>query len=179
MGKPSDERLLEVFNILEAHIERRYEIPVRIKDVADPFTGDLDGAEIHVDFEEDVESAVFIVAHLFGHTVQWNVCEESRKIGSVIHDNPSEETMAKLRDYETEACGYSMQLFHELDIHDFDQWLSDFSACDLRYLTHFYSTGEKPPFRNFWVSGTPIIAPKPLPAFQPTKWISRWEGIVV
>ena len=56
MSRPSDERLLEVFSLLEAHIERRYQIPVRINDVPDPFTGDLDGAEIHVDYREDIES---------------------------------------------------------------------------------------------------------------------------
>jgi len=179
LSRPSDERLREVFNLLKAHIDERYGIPVRINDVTDPFTGDLDGAEIHVDYDEEIESAVFIVAHLFGHTVQWNVCEKSRDIGSVIHENPSDETIAQLHEYETEACGYSMQLFHELGILDFDQWLSDFSACDLAYLTHFYKTGNKPPFRSLWIDDTPIIDAKPLPDFHPTKWISRWDGIVV
>lgn len=179
MSKPSDERCLEVFTLVKTHIEERYEIPVRINDVPDPFTGDLDGAEIHVDYEENVENALFIVAHLFGHTVQWNICEESREIGSVIHDNPSNELMKKLCAYEQEACGYSMQLLHELGVHDLDQWLSDFSACDLAYLTHFYKTGEKVKFMSLWIDGTPVIPPEPLPEFQPTKWVSRWDGIVV
>ena len=46
---PADDRLRAVFNSVEAHIERRHGIPVRIRDVPHPFTGDLDGAEIHVD----------------------------------------------------------------------------------------------------------------------------------
>ncbi len=179
MSTISQERFFEVFGLVEAHIEKRYNIPVRISDVPEPFTGDLDGAEIQVDFQEDVESALFIVAHLFGHTVQWNVCAESREIGSVVHENPCPDTIARLTRYEQEACGYSVQLLHELGIYDLDQWLSDFSACDLAYLTHFYSTGEKVPFRSLWVENTPVIAPVALPSFEPTKWVSRWEGIVV
>ncbi len=179
MSKPSKERFLQVFNLVKAHIEKRYEIPVRINDVAAPFTGDLDGAEIHVDYEEEVESALFIVAHLFGHTVQWNVCAEAREIGSVIHDNPSDELITKLCAYEEEACGYSMHLLHELGVRDLDQWLSDFSACDLSYLTQFYKTGEKVDFMSLWVDGTPIMPPLVLPEFTPTKWISRWEGVVL
>ncbi len=179
MSKPSDDRFLEVFSLIKAHIEKRYGIPVRINDVQDPFTGDLDGAEIHVDYKEDIENALFIVAHLFGHTVQWNLCAEAREIGSVIHDNPSDALIEKLCTYEEEACGYSMQLFHELGVTDLDQWLSDFSACDLAYLTRFYKTGEKVDFKSLWVHGTPVMPPRPLPDFHPTKWVSRWEGIVV
>lgn len=179
MDKPSDERFLEVFSLVKTHLERRYGIPVRIGDVPDPFTGDLDGAEILVDYEENVENALFIAAHLFGHTVQWNLCEEARAIGSVIHDNPSDELIDKLCIYEREACAYSMQLLHDLGVRDLDQWLSDFSACDLAYLTHFYKTGEKVDFLSLWVDGTRVIPPKSVPEFHPTKWISRWDGIVL
>jgi len=179
VAKPSTARFLEVFKLVEAHIETRYEIPVRITDVAAPFTGDLNGAEIHVDFKEDVENALFIVAHLFGHTVQWNLCADAREIGSVIHENPSDELIKKLCVYEEEACGYSMQLLHDLGVHDLDQWLSDFSACDLAYLTRFYKTGEKVGFMSLWVDGTPVMPPIVLPDFHPTQWISRWEGVVV
>lgn len=179
MSRPTDERLREVFNTLEAYIERRWGIPVIIKDVPSPFTGDLDGAEIHVDYEEDIEGAVFIIAHLFGHTVQWNLCEDARKIGSVIADDPSEEMIQRLIEYEQTGCRYSLQLMHDAGIRDLDQWLSDFAACDLRYLTHFYRTGEKKEFRSFWVDGSACMEPLEIPDFQPTRWITRGEGIVV
>ena len=64
----SEERFREVFNQIEAAIERRYEIPVVIGDVADPFTGDLDGEHIEVDYDQSCEDALFIIAHLFGHS---------------------------------------------------------------------------------------------------------------
>lgn len=179
MSRPSDERLREVFDLVEPYIERRYGIPVRIRDVPNPFTGDLDGAEIHVDHDQDVESAVFIIAHLFGHTVQWNTCAKAREIGYRLYVNATEEQLAALTEYELVACQYSIQLFHEAGVHDLDQWLSDFSACDLRYLMHFYRTGDKRPMMSFWEDGTAVLDPLAIPEFTPTKWVSRWEGIVV
>jgi hypothetical protein len=178
-ARPSEERLREVFNTLESYVERVYLIPVRIRDVPHPFTGDLDGAEIHVDHENDVEAAVFVVAHLFGHTVQWNLREEARRIGSVVQANPSEETLAELHAYELQACRYSQQLFHDAGVRDCDQWLADFAACDFAYLAHFYRTGRKAPFRSFWEGGQPLLEPLAIPPFTPTRWTSRWQGIVV
>lgn len=176
---PPEDRLREVFNVLERHIEHRYGVPVRIRDVPNPFTGDLDGAEIHVDYDEDIESALFIVAHLFGHTVQWNTSEAARELGYRLYPNPSEALIRRLQDYEHEACEYSLQLFHEAGVHDLDQWLSDYAACDFAYLVDFYRTGQKKPFRSFWRAGAPLLTPRPIPDFHPTKWVSRWEGIVV
>src|SRR5262245_36957658 len=86
--QPDDKRFREVFNTLESYIERRYGVPVIISDVPDPFTGDLDGSEIHVDYANDVEASVFIIAHLFGHTVQWNLSEYARQIGYEVQKNP-------------------------------------------------------------------------------------------
>jgi hypothetical protein len=179
VSRPDDERLRAAFNTLEPYIERRYGIPVRIKDVPSPFTGDLDGAEIHVDYDEDIESALFIIAHLFGHTVQWNTSEAARDIGYKLYPNPTPEQARALHDYEVEACRYSMTLFQEAGVGDLDQWLSDYSACDFRYLMHFYKTNEKRPFKSFWKTGSPLLQGLPIPEFHPQKWVSRWEGIVV
>jgi hypothetical protein len=177
--KPTDQRLREVFNTLERYIEERYGIAVIIKDVPEPFTGDLDGCEIHVDYANDVETAVFIIAHLFGHTVQWNLSEYARKIGYEVQQNPSEEKLNELEGYEREACRYSLRLFHDAGVHDLDQWVADFAACDFAYLRYFYKTGRKKPFRSFWRDGQPPLEPLPIPDFSPTHWISRWQGIVV
>ena len=178
-SRPSDERLRQVFNLLERHIEDHYGIPIRISDVPNPYTGDLDGAEIQVDYAEDIESALFIIVHLFGHTVQWNTSEASREIGYRLYPNPSEEMIQKLHQYELEACRYSMQLFHEALVTDLDQWLSDYSACDFSFLIDFYRTGTKKPFKTFWKDGAAMLEPKPIPRFMPTRWVSRADGIVV
>jgi hypothetical protein len=176
---PDDAELRRAFNVLERHVETRYGIPIRITDVPNPFTGDLNGEEIQVDYDEDIESALFIIAHLFGHTVQWNTSEEARKIGYRLFKNPTEEELRQLEEYEHEACRYSLQLFHEAGLRDFDQWVSDYSACDFAYLRHFYTTGEKRPFKSFWKDGQRLLTPKAIPDFHPQRWVGRWEGIVV
>lgn len=177
--KPSESRLFKVFNIVEAHIERMYGIPVVITDVPSPFTGDLDGATIFVDYHEDIESALFILAHLFGHTVQWCTSGAAREIGQATRVDPSVENLARVKEYEVEACRYSLTLFHDAGVLDLDQWMSDFAACDYAYLEHFYRTGEKREFRSFWQDGQPTLQPLPIPPFSPQRWKSRWEGIVV
>jgi hypothetical protein len=172
------QRCLTAFAQVERLIEDRWGIPVVIGDVPHPFTGDLDGAEIRVDYDLEPEDALFIVIHLFGHTVQWNVSPEARAIAS--HPGPWDtEHLARLRVYERTACQYSLTLFHDANITDLDQWLSDFSACDYAYLERFYQTGDKVEFRSLWRDGTALLTPLAIPDFAPTRWWNRWQGIVV
>ncbi len=174
-------RLRVVFNRVEPMIERRWGIPVRIRDVPNPFTGDLDGEMIAVEYDLDIEDAVFILIHLFGHTVQWNVSERAREIGFAKPGTVTwtEEALREVAEYEAEACRYSLRLLHEAGVHDLDQWVSDFAACDTAYLMHFYRTGEKLPFRSFWKDGSPVLQPLAIPDFHPTRWLSRYDGTVV
>ncbi|HVK76161.1 MAG TPA: hypothetical protein VM734_22700 [Kofleriaceae bacterium] len=172
------DRFAVVFDRVERLIEERWGIPVRVRDVPAPFTGDLDGAEIHIDHDLEAEDALFILVHLFGHTVQWNTSAEARAIGT--HRGPWDEAaLAALRTYETDACRLSMQLFHDAGVHDLDQWLSDFAACDYAYLEHQYRTGDKRPFRSFWRTGSPLLTPVAIPSFEPQRWLSRWDGVVL
>jgi hypothetical protein len=178
VAPPTDDRLRQVFHIVERRVEDRWGIPVLISDVPHPFTGDLDGAEIKVDFQLSIEDAVFILVHLFGHTVQWNVSADARAVGGENRAVWDEAALAAAAAYERDACGYSLQLLHECGIHDLDQWISDFAACDCAYLMHFYRTGEKREFRSFWRDGSDLVAPIPIPAFQPQKWMSRWGTVI-
>ena len=176
----NEQRFMAAFNRIERWVEDRYGIPIRISDVPDPFTGDLDGAEIKVDHDVTPEDALFIVAHLFGHTVQWNLSERGRTLGVQSPDpGISEARLAELYDYELEAARLSLALFHEAGVTDLDQWVSDYFHCDWRYLAHFYRTGEKRPFRSFWQDGGPAIEPLEIPAFQATCWRARSGGIVL
>ena len=175
---PSDDQFRAVFNRVERLIEERYGLPVVITDVTDPFTGDLDGAQILVDYDLDAEDALFILVHLFGHTVQWNVSPDDRELGLLEVRDPSDELLAALARYEHDAARYSLQLFHDAEVYDLDQWLANFAACDIAYLMHFYRTGEKRPFRSFWSDSASALTPLTIPAFRPTKWISR-SGTVI
>jgi hypothetical protein len=179
MAAPDHDRLREVFARVERMIEDRWGIPVVISDVVYPFTGDLDGERIQVDYENNIEDAVFIVIHLFGHTVQWNVSEQSREIAFAKRATWTDDELREIGDYEREACRYSLQLLHDAGVRDLDQWISDFAACDAAYLMHFYRTGEKRPFRELWKDGAPLLEPLAIPEFHPTRWISRNDGTVV
>jgi hypothetical protein len=178
-ARPSDARLREVYDLIERRVEQTWGIPVVIADVPSPFTGDLDGASIQVDYENDIENALFIVVHLFGHTVQWNSSARAREIGMASKTTWTEAEIEEVVGYERQACAYSLQLLHDCGVRDLDQWLSDFAACDGAYLVHLYRTGEKRPFRTFWRDAQPLIQPEPLPAFSPQAWRSRWSGVVV
>ena len=176
---PDADYLRAVFNRLERLIEDRWEIPVHIQDVPNPFTGDLDGEQIMVDYDLEIEDALFILIHLFGHTVQWNVSAERRSVAFLQPAMWTDEQLRAAMDYEAEACRYSLQLLHDAGVHDLDQWISDFAACDSRYLMHFYKTGEKLPFRSFWRDGSTVLPSLAIPEFRPTRWLSRAQGTVV
>jgi len=72
-------------------------------------------------------------------------------------------------------------MFHQIGITgiDIDQWFCDYTACDQAYLLHFYRTGEKRDFRSFWRRNAPLIEPKDVPIFTPTKRSFRMDGIVI
>ena len=110
-----------------------------------------------------------------------DVDELNSAIGVVRATGPvdfSDELLASLARYEVDSARYSLQLFHEAGVHDLDQWLADFAACDIAYLMHFYRTGEKRAFRSFWLDDAPRLAPLDIPSFQPTKWVAR-SGTVI
>lgn len=141
------------------------------------YFGDLNGAEIRIANALGPEDSLFILLHLFGHTVQWNTrgIMEFRVGAGLL----GEEGLAEMIDYEREACRFSMTVLLGSGFEEFGQWLSDFSAADLRLLIHFYRTGERLGVREFWRSGEPLILPLEIPDFHPQVLRWRWEGVVI
>jgi hypothetical protein len=84
-----------------------------------------------------------------------------------------------LIEYEREAAGYALGMSHEVGLTDIDQWLSDYTACDMAYLRHYYVTGEKRGFQTFWRDRTPLIASRAVPSFNPVRRTFRRDGIVI
>jgi hypothetical protein len=166
----------QAFDRVERRIEDRYGIPVSISDVLDPNTGDFDGMKIMVDHDQDLESALFVLVHLFGHTVQWNTSAEYREIGTDLSIGKGDEVLAKIYEYEKNATRISLQLMHESGVKNLDQWVSDWWAADWKYLNHYYRTGEKHEFRSLIQPGqAEVLTPLPIPEFKPQKWLSRWS----
>ena len=133
----------KAYDLVERRIEDRYNIPVSISEVLKPNTGDFDGLRIMVNYDQDLESALFVLVHLFGHTVQWNISAEYRELGTDLSIGKGEAELARIHDYEKNATRYSLQLMHEAGVKDLDRWVSDWWGADWRYLKHYYQTGEK------------------------------------
>ena len=163
----------------QKHLESFYGIRVVTRDIPDPLTGDLDGEEIDIDYAVTPEQRLFLLGHLFGHTVQWNVDPDAFDLGRKYQPPVSEELFPAILAYEGEAACYGLALFHQIGIADIDAWFCDYTACDQAYLLHFYRTGEKRDFRSFWREGAPPIEPKPVPAFTPKKRSMRMDGVVI
>ena len=173
---PDLERFRAVYARVETEIERRYGIAVDILDVVDPNTGDFDGERIDVDFALDPEIALFVLLHLFGHTVQWNVSAEDRALGRDTSVGKTPAELERIRVYERDATRYAVTLLREVGVTDLDPWLSDLWLADWKYLERYYTTGEKLDFRSFVSRGaSEILTPLSIPAFTPHRWVSRWS----
>jgi hypothetical protein len=164
-----------VYNRVVPIVEGKYGIEVTISDVVDPNTGDFDGERILLDYDQDLEVALFVLVHLFGHTVQWNVSEKWRSLGLNVAKGKTEEEMRDIHEYEQGATRLGVQLLHEAGVADMDGWASDWWRADFEYLVHFYNTGEKLDVRSLLKRGGEALSPLPIPRFTPQKFGSRWS----
>lgn len=165
--------------LVQKHLETRYAIPVVTRDIPDPLTGDLNGAEIHIDYAVTSEQRLFLLAHLFGHTLQWNTDERKFALGRPQTPPVSEDRLPELIEYEREAAAYGLALLHEAGIADVDRWYCDYSACDAAYLMHYYRTGEKAEFSSFWRDGEGSLPALAIPPFTPAQRLFRMDGVVI
>jgi hypothetical protein len=164
-----------VYNRVVPIVEGRYGVEVTISDVVDPNTGDFDGQRILIDYDQDLEVAVFVLVHLFGHTVQWNVSERYRALGLNTPTPTTPEEMAAITEYEEGATRLGIALLHEADVVDMDGWASDWWRADFDYLVHFYRTGEKLDVRTLLKRGGEALSAAPIPHFTPRRFASRWS----
>jgi hypothetical protein len=167
------------YNTVEHYVEKRYGMPVSIADVLDPNTGDFDGVSIKVDYDLDVDLAFYILLHLFGHSVQWNLSEEYRILGQDQSIPKPPDVMAKIHDYERDATRYSLTLCREAGVEpidEIDRWVSDWFHADYAFLEHFYTTGERLDPKSLFQPGIgELLTPLAIPEFTPQQWTSRWS----
>ena len=164
---------------VQDRLEQDFGIRVVTRDIPDPLTGDLDGGEIHIDYAVTAEQRLFLLVHLFGHTVQWNIDPRAFEIGKQYRPPVDENLIPTVIAYEQQAACYGLELLHQIGINEIDDWFSNYAACDQAYLLHFYRTGEKKDFREFWRDDAPRIQSRPIPVFTPTKRTFRMDGVVI
>src|SRR5215475_4951544 len=102
----------QVFRALVQHIERYYSLKVNVGPVTGSYTGQFDGKEIWVDLDKDAEEAVFILVHLFGHTVQWNLDEKLRILG-LANSGVTEADLPRIYQYERQASQLCLALLEQ------------------------------------------------------------------
>ena len=90
----------EYIKRVEQHIQSAYGILVVTRDIPEPLTGDLNGSEIHIDYAVTPEQRLFLLAHLFGHTVQWNVTPGAFELGEPRQPPVPEAELPALMEYE-------------------------------------------------------------------------------
>ena len=168
-----DLSLKETFRRARDKVES-YGVRVYIGDVKDPNTGIFDGSEIGIDYANDLEMSLFVMVHLFGHTVQWNTVPSYRTIDTRVKRGAPAEVIEEARVYEENASRYGLQLLHEASITDRDQWISDWRASDWKYLSTYYATGKLPAWHDCRSTGHPRIQPLPIPSFTPRRFYTRY-----
>jgi hypothetical protein len=152
---------------------------VSISDVLDPNTGDFDGVAIKIDFELELDLAFYVLLHLFGHSVQWNLSAEYRELGQDQAIPKPPDVMARIHVYERDATRFALTLCREAGLEpldEIDRWVSDWFDADYAFLARFYSTGERLNPRDLLRPGQgELLTPLAIPEFTPQRWTSRWS----
>ena len=161
-----------VFRTLAERIEGEYSLKVKVGPVTGSYTGQFDGKEIWVDLAKDPEEAVFILVHLFGHTVQWNLDEKLRLLGLAI-SGVKEEDLTRIYQYERQASQLGLALLEQTGELYLARWLTDRFGADWKFLAHFYRTGEKVRFEIEEGADEPLLTALPIPSFIPQRWPPR------
>jgi hypothetical protein len=162
----------QVFRALVEHIQRHYALKVNIGPVVGSYTGQFDGKEIWVDLDKDPEEAVFILVHLFGHTVQWNLDEDLRRLG-LSDVGVQEADLPRIYQYERQASQLGLALLEATNEFRLARWLTNRFGADWKFLAHFYRTGEKVRFEVEMGADEPLLQSLPIPRFVPQQWPPR------
>jgi hypothetical protein len=149
----------------------------------DPFfKGDLDGKRIFIGDHLHAEEKLFNLVHLTGHSIQWNINELLRNLGSDLYLHPDDKLLKKLQTYEWQANCYGLAVLHTAGIFNLDKWLSKKYILDMLYLTHFYKTGKKLKRITKVAKAYPFkrkLAVIPIPPFVPASGGRTRNGIVI
>ena len=146
------------------------------------YKGDLDGKRIFIGDHLGKEEKLFNLIHLAGHSVQWNLDELLRNLGSVLYRHPDDKLLRRLQTYEWQANCYGLAILHKAGIRNLDRWLSKKYITDMLYLTHFYKTGKKLKRITAIAKAYPFnreLKPMPIPHFIPAGSNKTRNGLVI
>lgn len=165
---------VEEFTACRQVIQTKYKVPVTCALTINNNPGIFDGRRIIIFAYLDPETKLFVLAHIFGHTVQWNVSEEARKIGFDSTPGKKEDELGPIFHYERDASRIGLSLMHECGVVERDQWLADWFRADWLFLKHFYLTGLLLEPKNLFIAGAGApLDPLPISNFEPKAFEPR------
>ncbi len=115
-------------------------------------TGEFDGESIKISTACPKDMSLFVLSHLFGHTVQWCVSESARQIGLKKFSAPVDEVSLMLvKEYEKNASQLGASLL--VSVWDYPvaiwNWIGNWFDADWKYLRDLYTGKEVvPPIPN-------------------------------
>jgi hypothetical protein len=142
-------------------------------DVKDPNTGEFDGLNIWIEENQPIEQAFYVLLHLFGHSVQWNVDSELRELGLDVSSVKTPEELTRIYTYERQASEMALNLLHTIECGHLQQWISNWFNADWLWLKHLYETGESVDYLQYWVDDAETLSPAQVPTFSPQLFTAR------
>jgi hypothetical protein len=146
------------------------------------YKGDLDGKRIFIGDHLETEEKLFNLLHLSGHSIQWNVDDLLRNLGSELYLHPDDKLLKKLQTYEWQANCYALAILHKAEIFKLDSWLTKKYITDMLYLTYFYKTGKKLKRITKLAKSYPFkkkLKSKSIPEFVPESFKRTRNGLVI
>lgn len=137
-----------------------------------PETGTFDGFTIAVSSRQMPSPMVFILLHLFGHSVQCCSPSES-EIVNRFFAAPHDKKIDVLADYEFRAAQFGLQLLHETEYFELDQWFTDYVHADHNMVATYYKTGIVPHISTCLDCGKELIKAAPIPADMKPQMLDR------
>jgi hypothetical protein len=158
-------------------------LEIKYTQTLDPFfKGDLDGKRIFIGDHLSDEEKLFNLLHLSGHSVQWNIDEHLRSLGSELFRHPNDLLLRKLQTYEWQANCYGLSILHRTNEFSLDEWMTKKYVMDMLYLTYFYKTGKKLKSITAVAKSYPFekkLMPKTIPPFVATPRNKTRNGLVI
>src|SRR4051812_35638801 len=91
-----------IFTTLAKEIQQRYDVDIFHQPLEPKYAGEFNGKYIAVRQDLAPDHALYVLLHLFGHTVQWNTDAELRRVGLYEGSEALDEQL-RIHRYEREA----------------------------------------------------------------------------
>ena len=170
----AEEDFIAIYSGLIGYLIKQYGISVSEEDTVDEenYKGSYDTQVIIVKGSLSTQHKLFLVAHLFGHCVQW--CTEKVDCAYIeelmleyLPSELQEADIVKLKTYEEAAAQYAVQVLAEASSCHLDQWFSDWSHADWNYFMALNDADILPKGPESWlIYGSPLIPARAIPIFE-------------